>query len=113
MGFGNKKEKEATTNEALIKLVKEVQSIGSRIEKLENKATQSDKIATQPQPEQKPVKPETKKEITENYIIKDIPTQTQPMIVNIEDPQKPIVYDTQEALAKILNEMRKLGKVLS
>jgi len=52
-------------------------------------------------------KPKEKKE--EIWTVSDVPTQTAPMVVNTETKE---AYPIEEALAKILNDLEALKKLL-
>jgi len=52
---------------------------------------------------------EKKEEKTEKWIVTDIPETTKPAIV---DTEKKEVYTIEVALAKILNDLEKLKKLL-
>lgn len=52
---------------------------------------------------------EKKEEKTEKWVVSEVPDTMKPAIVDMEDKQ---IYTIENALAKILNDLEKLKKLL-
>ena len=101
-------DKELTTAEVLKEIIKNQKALGTRLEKIEQKPQE----VQQPAQEPEPVKPKIKDE-QPNFVVQDIPTQTQKVIVDMRDEKNPRAFDDHDAIAEILNKITKLEKALA
>ncbi|GAG87281.1 unnamed protein product, partial [marine sediment metagenome] len=104
--------KEMTTQEAMLELGKSMKAINTRLDKMEEQP----KPEPQPLPEQPT--PAAANEIQQpkqevlKFTVYDETIKTKRHIIDNSDPEKPIVYDIETAMAKILNELVYLRKAL-
>ncbi len=116
MGFGNKKKeeeksKDLTMQEAIVELGKTMNTINTRLDKMEQQPEPQPQPPVTPAATTPEVKPKVK--VEEKFIVYDQPTQHQRVIIDQTDKDNPIVYDIETALAKLLNEVATLKKALA
>jgi len=110
MPFGKKKKeeeekKELTMQEAIVE-------IGHGLKEIREEITELKKQPKEVQPATpEPVKPQVKQE-TPSFMIYDEPIKFKRVVIDNSNPDNPIVYDTETALAKILNDIAEMKKAL-
>lgn len=104
-------EKPKTQDEAIQELAKGVKNLNLRMGEQEKKQEEKAKEVKK----QKEVKKEKAKldDSLPTFIVQKYSVKEKMALVNISDPDKPVVYGDKTALALILNKLEKIEKALA